>query len=155
MAFRMRQGFTLIELLVVIAIIGLLSSIVLASLSTARSRAQDAKRQGDLRALSTAIEHYFIQNGNLPRTSGWCTYISNTANNWGPDFQADIRPYIASIPADPQYKGVSGDYWYHNQTDASGKFTVCAAATQGNGTTYSGSGCSGWTSSYNYCISMQ
>lgn len=40
---RQNQGFTLIELLVVIAIIGLLSSIVLASLSTSRNKARLTK----------------------------------------------------------------------------------------------------------------
>ncbi len=43
-----RRGFTLIELLVVIAIIGLLSSVVLASLNTARKKGADASVQSNL-----------------------------------------------------------------------------------------------------------
>ncbi|HEY4476496.1 MAG TPA: type II secretion system protein [Candidatus Paceibacterota bacterium] len=57
-------GFTLIELLVVIAIIGLLSSIVLASLGTARSKAADAAIQADLVGVRSAAEIFYADNGS-------------------------------------------------------------------------------------------
>ena len=48
---KKRGGFTLIELLVVIAIIGILSSVVLSSLTTARERARLANTQGTLNGI--------------------------------------------------------------------------------------------------------
>lgn len=53
--FLRNKGFTLIELLVVVAIIGLLSSIVLTSLSTARNKAKVAKAQTEMRQILHAI----------------------------------------------------------------------------------------------------
>jgi prepilin-type N-terminal cleavage/methylation domain-containing protein len=48
-----KRGFTLIELLVVIAIIGILASVVLASLGSSRAKARIAAAQGTMRSVQT------------------------------------------------------------------------------------------------------
>ena len=67
--FKREKGFTLIELLVVIAIIGVLSTIVLVSMGGARSKARDARRQSDMRQISTAQEMYYDANNAVYATS--------------------------------------------------------------------------------------
>lgn len=63
------KGFTLIELLVVIAIIGILSSVVLASLTTARSRGQAAAVQSELSNMRAQAELYYSTNSNTYGTA--------------------------------------------------------------------------------------
>lgn len=63
---KTRQGFTLIELLVVIAIIGLLASVVLLSLNSARAKSRDAKRMSDVRQIASALELYYNDNNTYP-----------------------------------------------------------------------------------------
>ncbi len=64
------RGFTLIELLVVIAIIGILSSIVLVSLNSARQKGRDARRVGDLKQIQLAAGLYYNDESSYPPTLG-------------------------------------------------------------------------------------
>jgi prepilin-type N-terminal cleavage/methylation domain-containing protein len=59
-----RRGFTLIELLVVIAIIGILSSVVLASLNTARNKGNDAAIKSNLAEARAQAELFYDANTN-------------------------------------------------------------------------------------------
>lgn len=51
-----KQGFTLIELMVVVSIIAILSVVGVAVYSEISSKARDAKRKSDIKAIATAIE---------------------------------------------------------------------------------------------------
>lgn len=73
------RGFTLVELLVVVAIIGILSSVVLVSLSTANTRGKDGAVQANLDSLRTQAQLYYNANGGygsnalLVNSTGDCT----------------------------------------------------------------------------------
>jgi type II secretion system protein G len=97
-----KKGFTLIELLVVIAIIGLLSSIVLASLNTARAKARDASRLEEIKQIKTALEFYYDQNGFYPSLGADDTgYPIST-------LEPSIQAWLATISPDP-----TGQNWQY------------------------------------------
>jgi len=60
------KGFTLVELLTVIAIIGILSTIVMVSLLTARQKGRDVKRVADIKQIQLALEQYYNENLSYP-----------------------------------------------------------------------------------------
>lgn len=98
-----KRAFTLIELLVVIAIIGLLSAVVMAILTSARTASRDTKRIADLKELKTALQLYF-----------------ESSDNQYPASLSDLPPtYISIEPKDPNtglsyfYDQVAGGTSFH------------------------------------------
>jgi len=64
MKMNLKKGFTLIELLVVVAIIGILASVVLASLNTARNKGSDAAIKTNLANLRAQAAMFYDNNSN-------------------------------------------------------------------------------------------
>ena len=75
-----KKGFTLIELLVVIAIIGILSSVVLASLNTARNKGADAAIRGNINGTRATAE-LFYDNANTYVGLGGDSTFRNAINS--------------------------------------------------------------------------
>lgn len=139
--FLNKRGFTLVELLVVISIIGLLSSFAMVSLTSARMKARDALRKGDMAQLRTALVLYFDDNGRYPI----CDEVHWNAA-WGagdepmgsapaegsvcyndviaPALESGSRPIMEYIPRDPLNKtndpGVRTDLLYRYISNSGG-----------------------------------
>jgi general secretion pathway protein G len=121
------RGFTLIELLVVIAIIGLLSSVVFASLGTARAKSRDARRLQDLRNIQKALELYHTEYGRYPSTAGaWrsqCTTWGGYAQGlvvYDPATLTGIVPsFMSAMPADPNMNATSNSHCYMYMSNGS------------------------------------
>lgn len=126
--FKVRKiknsGFTLIELLVVIAIIGLLSTMAIVALGTARLKARDARRVADLRQIQSAFEMYNNDNGVYPPTSTINLGDSNHVCLTSGGFQvagACAGAYL-NFPKDP-----SGNNTYYTYSGTATNYQVSAS----------------------------
>ena len=112
-AFRNRKtttGFTLIELLVVISIIGFLSSVVLASLATAREKAQLTTFVQEIHQLEVAFNLYKSDWGIMP-DADISSNKEKGVKDFPPDYPSDFKErYISSFPIPPFY-GVEFNYY--------------------------------------------
>lgn len=125
-----QKGFTLIELLVVISIIGVLSSVVMVSLNSAKGRARDAVRLSDINQIQKALDVYYDEHGAYPISGncgssipngGWCNSVQGlSGGHWVRNgSSSNLSDFFNKDPIDPKDSGTAswtpyngGTYFY-------------------------------------------
>lgn len=103
-------AFTLIELLIVVAIIGILAAIAVPNFLNAQIRAKIARTHADMKAMSTALEQYFLD---------WNSYVED--HDWPSDASqrglfrlTSPMAYLSSLPQDAFSSGSAHNYSEQN-----------------------------------------
>ena len=77
---NLRAGFTLVELIVVIAVLGVLAGIAIPRFVNANMAARGSKILADMNACESAINIYYVKNGDYP--SNTANLVSSYMANW-------------------------------------------------------------------------
>ncbi|MBU2218920.1 prepilin-type N-terminal cleavage/methylation domain-containing protein [Patescibacteria group bacterium] len=118
----MKKGFTIIELMVTVAIIAILAALIMVSFSNIKAKNRDAKRMGDLKSISNALNLYYSVNNSFP-TCLACpagVYLNNNPIDAVSTKLKDGN-FIPAPIIDPLN---SGDYQYNYQSANGTDYTL-------------------------------
>jgi len=121
--YEQKKGFTLIELLIVIAIIGILSSIVLVSLPSAREKAKIASFKAQVHSMQSAA---------IMTCDGATLTTSNVTGPTGG------TSYVGTISLGTQSCGATGGGTFSYTVASTGLATSCTATVADTGVTFAG-----------------
>lgn len=147
------RGFTLIELLVVIAIIGILSTIVLVSLNSARAKARDIKKRADFQSISTVLVMYYDKYNTMPPNPVPGTEVCDGGPNQAQYDQLMTNfindRFLGQIPRTPG----GGTYCYYNygSGNTTGALLVTTLEAAPSTTTGIPPSCRPWGVGLNWC----
>jgi len=112
---KYNAGFSLMELLVFVAIVGLLATLSIASLESARQKARDVKRTADIKQFMTVLDIYFNDNNSYPEeftpiVLGDANYSCFDEDGFVAVCDANGKTYIKNVPSNPTPKGANYTY---------------------------------------------
>ncbi len=117
-----KPGFTVLEVLIVLAVFGLLATLAVLSLNSARARVRDAQRLSDVSTLSAALSRYWLEKATYPASGGVSLGANDTntevlsAGGFEKREGAQQPIYLDRLPTGPnvgeyyRYKGGANGY---------------------------------------------
>ena len=96
-----QSGFTLIEIMVVIVILGILAAVVVPNIMSRPDEARIAKAKQDIRALSTAVDLYKLDNYSYPTTDQGIEALATKPTSAPEPKNYRKEGYLKKVPMDP------------------------------------------------------
>lgn len=112
-----KTGFTLVEILIVVALIGIILAIAAPNFRKAQTNSRTAKAKGELRALQTAVENYYIHHDSV--------YPASLS-----DLTTAVPKVINTVPTDP-FSG--GSYGYVRGGTGNAYYVIYSVGPSGGG----------------------